>query len=80
MGFVEIFMVLVWGLCLLWAAFSAFVEKGEGFLSGHHLVALVAIVAVAFVAYFSFVFRRTTKLRAEISETKKLLEMTSRGD
>jgi hypothetical protein len=55
----------------------AFLQKGEGFLNGSHFIAIFLILAASLIIYFSFVFGRQAKLRAEISRTKKLLEVSS---
>ena len=57
----------------------AFLKQGNGFLNGNHIVAIVGILAFALIIYFAFVFGRAAKLRAEISKTKKQLEMVA-GD
>ena len=65
------------GLATLGIGLYAFIQKGEGFLSGNHFVFIFLILAFSLVIYFSFVFGRQAKLKAEISKTKKLLEMSS---
>jgi hypothetical protein len=78
-GGLTVMTAIVGLVCTLGVSLFAFLKRGEGFINGNHYVALVLIVAFAAVIYFSFVFGRTAKLRAEISETRKLLEMSS-GD
>lgn len=68
---------IVAGLISLGGGLYAFVKKGPGFLSGIHLVFIFAIMAAALVIYFAFVFGRTARVRAEINETKKLLEISA---
>jgi hypothetical protein len=67
------------GLLSLAIAVIALIWTGKEFLTGTHLVIIFFILAAAIVIYFSFVFGRTSRIRAEISETKKMLEMSS-GD
>jgi hypothetical protein len=78
-GMITTMMVIVSGLLTLIAALIAFLWSGPGFLSGTHLVIIFGILAAAIVVYFSFVFGRVAKIRAEINETKKLIEVSS-GD
>jgi hypothetical protein len=61
------------------AATFAFLNKGAGFIDGTHLVLIAFILVGGLIIYFSFVFGRAAKVRAEISKTKKLIEMSS-GD
>lgn len=68
---------LIAGLMCLGGALYAFLEKRPGFLSGTHLVIFYLIMAFALIIYFSFVFGRRAKLKAQITKTKKLLEMSS---
>lgn len=65
------------GLTTLVIGLFAFLKRGEGFLTGNHIVAIFLILAFSLIIYFSFVFGRQVKLRAEISRTKNLLEMSS---
>ena len=65
------------GLISFGGALYAFIEKGPGFMSGQELVILFGLMIFGLVIYFSFVFGRAAKLRLEISETKKSLEMSS---
>src|SRR6185369_5156411 len=78
-GMITTIMAMVSGLLTLIAALIAFLWSGPGFLSGTHLVIIFGILAAAIIIYFSFVFGRAAKIRAEISETKKLIEVSS-GD
>jgi hypothetical protein len=61
------------------AATFAFVNKGSGFIDGTHLVLISFILVGSLIIYFSFVFGRAAKVRAQIGKTKKLIEMSS-GD
>ncbi len=50
--------------------------KGKaGLISGDVIIWMVGFAVVGFVFYFSFVFRRITKIKANISEEKKQLEI-----
>jgi nitrate/nitrite transporter NarK len=71
--------VMLSGLATMILALIPIIVVGKMFLSGTHLVIIFFILAAAVVIFFSFVFGRTAKIRAEISETKKLLELSS-GD
>ncbi len=44
-------------------------------ISGLHLVAIIGILATALVIYFAFVFGRAARIQAEISQTKKRLDV-----
>jgi uncharacterized membrane protein YqjE len=44
-------------------------------ITGTHLVLIVCILVFALVIYFSFVFGRAAVLRAEITKTKKMIEL-----
>jgi len=70
-------MAMLSGLITLGAALAAFLFKGEGFISGTHLVIIFSLLIGGLVIYYSFVFGRSAKIRMEISETKKALEIMS---
>ncbi|HEX8247227.1 MAG TPA: hypothetical protein VF599_03505 [Pyrinomonadaceae bacterium] len=70
---------MVASLIIFGVSTFAFIQRGEGFVSGLHLVILAFILVGGFIIYFSFVFGRTARIRGEISKTKKLIEMSS-GD
>ena len=48
---------------------------GREFMSGTHVVIIVALVIVGVLGYFFLLFGRVGRLRAEITSTKKLLEI-----
>ena len=52
---------------------------GRTFLSGTHIVIIVGIVAASLMMYCAFVFGRAARIRAEISRTKKMLDIEA-GD
>ncbi|MCX5643536.1 MAG: hypothetical protein NTZ17_02450 [Phycisphaerae bacterium] len=60
-------------------SFTAFFLTGKSLLTGTHLVIIVLIIAASLVIFSSFVFGRAARIRAEISKTKKSLEIVS-GD
>jgi DNA-binding Lrp family transcriptional regulator len=76
-GFYKTAMAMVSGLVSLGVAAFVFVSRGPGFIDGWQLIVIFGIMAVALVIYYSFVFGRSAKLRAEISKTKKLIEVSS---
>lgn len=57
------------------AAILAPVVAGVIWLSGTQLVIMIGILASSFVIYFALVFGRAARIKAEISETRKLLEI-----
>ena len=63
-------------ICAIVTVLFSFFAKID-VLEGNHIVMIVGIVAAAIIIYFSFVFRRTAKVRMEISKTKAALEMGS---
>jgi len=69
--------VILSGLATLIIAVVPLIWRGKEFLSGTHIVIIFSVLAIAVVVYFSFVFGRTARIRAEISETRKMLDVAS---
>lgn len=46
-------------------------------LTGTQITIIIVALIFAYVIYFAFVFGRVAKLKAEVSEKKKVLEMTA---
>jgi thiosulfate reductase cytochrome b subunit len=72
-GIILAIIAFISGLACLGGGLYAFLKKGPGFLSGNQLVIIYLIMAFGFIIYFSFVFARTTKLKAQITKTKNPL-------
>ncbi|MCZ6688318.1 MAG: hypothetical protein O7H41_01820 [Planctomycetota bacterium] len=79
-GVVPILAAILGILATVTMAFFSILLGREPLLSGFQTVSTVLILAAAIVVYDSFVFGRTVKVRAELSETKKLLELSSGED
>jgi hypothetical protein len=60
-------------------AWHAFVTRGEGFLSGTHIVLIFVASNATLVSYYSFIFGRRARARAEFSEAGKSLELKMGG-
>jgi preprotein translocase subunit SecY len=56
-----------------------FLKRGEGFIGGKDFVLLAIVVCLGLFLFYSLVLSRTARIRAEISKTKKSLEVVS-GD
>jgi uncharacterized integral membrane protein len=52
---------------------------GTYFLSGGNIVALILALIVGFLIFYAYVFGRAAKLRAEITQTKRTIELIA-GD
>ncbi|HLF82604.1 MAG TPA: hypothetical protein VI837_00350 [Blastocatellia bacterium] len=70
---------MISGILTLVIGIGGAVYVGRDVLSGTHIVIIFGILAASVVIYFSFVFGRAARLRAEITKTKKLIEVVS-GD
>ena len=76
-GHIKTGMAMLSGILTLSAALAAFLIKGAGFISGTHLVIIFGLLIGGLVIYYSFVFGRSAKIKIEITETKKALEIMS---
>jgi hypothetical protein len=65
----------VGAMASLFVASGVFIYSGKEFISGTQLVIMFATIVVGLVAYYSFVFRRISKIKLEISKNKQLLEI-----
>ena len=62
-------------IALVVIALLAIIRTGIALLTGNHLVAIIGILFAFLLLYFAFVFGRVAKIRAEISKTKKQIEV-----
>jgi hypothetical protein len=72
-------ILYLFGTAVAGMAWHAFVSRGEGFLSGTHLVIIFVALSATWISYFSFIFGRRAKAKAEFSETGKSLELKMGG-
>lgn len=68
-------MAMLSGLISLVLAFIAFITTDREFLTGNQLIVIFIILAVALLIYYSFVFGRMIKIKADISKTKQKIEI-----
>jgi sterol desaturase/sphingolipid hydroxylase (fatty acid hydroxylase superfamily) len=68
-------IVLIVALMIFFAALYAFLQRGEGFLSGNQLVAIILIFAILVIIIFAFIFERASTLKAMLTNTRKQLEI-----
>tara|TARA_R100001591_G_scaffold28949_1_gene39896 strand:+ start:664 stop:1254 length:591 start_codon:yes stop_codon:yes gene_type:complete len=71
-------LMLLFGMMIL-LSFISFMFKGESFVSGSVLVAIVAIVSFSMIAYLSFVFRRAIGLNFQIFKNWLVLKFVSKS-
>ncbi len=72
-------LAFVSGIITLAFGAITFITAGVAYLSGSQFIVIVLILALSLIIYFSFIFGRVARLRAEITKTKKSLEISS-GD
>lgn len=68
-------MDMLSGLISLVLVFIAFMTSDREFLTGNQLIVIFMILAVALLIYYSFVFGRMIKIKADISKTKQKIEI-----
>ena len=78
-GFFAVLSMMVFFLFTLSMLVHNQATSGKEVLSGTHLVVIAVVIAFSVIIYFSFVFRRRSRLKAEISKAKAKIEMVS-GD
>jgi hypothetical protein len=77
-GYATLYMSILALVGLVLTFVARFYRDRELFY-GIHVVMLVLTVAAALIMFSSFVFGRAARIKAEISKTKKQLEMVA-GD